>query len=117
MLRYYGLNGLQTLIRNHVSWSKSLAKKIQNEPNFEIVTEPILSLFTFRYCPKGIEDLDSLNLDLIDKINDDGRIYLTQAVHDGKTVIRFQIGQFDVAESDIKNAFGVIKECADSLLK
>ena len=117
VLRYYGLSGLQKLIRNHVSWSESLVKAIQSEPNFEIVTEPILSLFTFRYCPKGIVDLDKLNLDLVDKINDDGRIYLTQAVFNGKTVIRFQIGQFDVTESDINNAFEVIKECAISLTK
>ena len=117
VLRYYGLIGLQSLIRKHVSWSESLAKRIQSEANFEIVTDPILSLFTFRFCPEGIEDLDTLNLELVDKINDDGRIYLTQAVHDGNTVIRFQIGQFDVAESDISNAFDVIRECADSLLK
>ncbi len=117
VLRYYGLSGLQKLIRNHVSWSESLAKKIQNESNFELTTEPILSLFTFRFCPEGTKDLDTLNLELVDKINNDGRIYLTQAIHEGNTVIRFQIGQFDVTETDIKNAFNVIRECAKSLIK
>ena len=112
VLRYYGIEGLQKLVRNHIEWSKALAERIRSEPDFEIVTEPMLSLFTFRYCPAGEENLSDLNLQLLEKINNEGQIFLTRTIVGGQTVLRFQVGQFDVQEADIHNAFSVICECA-----
>lgn len=89
VLRAYGLEGLRTMIRNHIAWSEELAQEVEAAPDFELVTQPMLSLFSFRYTPPGAEDLDALNLRLVGAINDDGRTYLTQTQHAGKTVIRF----------------------------
>ena len=116
LLRAYGLEGLRTMIRNHVTWSEELCTRLDNEPDFEIVTQPILSLFTFRYAPNtdGL-DLDQINRNLVDAINDDGRIYLTQSLHEGVIVIRFMTGQFDMAHEDIKIAYDVIVEVARGL--
>ena len=86
------------------------------EEDFEIVTAPILSLFSFRYTPADAgTDLDALNLKLVNAINDDGRIYLTQTTHDGKLVIRFVAGQFDMEPHDIDVAFTAICEVARAL--
>lgn len=118
LLRAYGLEGLRTRIRNHIEWSCNLAEQLRVEDDFEIVTDPILSLFTFRLAPQGYspDQLDALNLELVNIINNDGRIYLTQSVHDGIGVIRFTAGQFDMQESDIHIAYQVIVELAGSLL-
>ena len=60
-LRAYGLEGLRSRIRNHVGWSEDLARRLDSEPDFEIVTQPILSLFSFRYVPAGaLADLDEI---------------------------------------------------------
>lgn len=118
LLRAYGLNGLRTMIRNHVQWSEKLATLLDAEADFEITTQPILSLFTFRYIPASVTDpdtLDELNRNLVTAINDDGRIYLTQSIHDGVNVIRFMCGQFDMQESDIDVAYDVIREVARAL--
>ena len=113
LLRAYGLEGLRTMIRNHVKWSTELCTRLDNESDFEITTQPILSLFTFRYIPKNAAiDLDAVNLGLVNAINDDGRIYLTQTMHDGKLVIRFVCGQFDMTHDDIDIAFDVITSIA-----
>jgi len=113
LLRAYGLDGLREMIRNHVNWSVELCDRLSAEKDFEIVTQPILSLFTFRFKPDADDiDLDSLNRRLVDAINDDGRIYLTQSVHDGIIVIRFMTGQFDMERSDIDIAYQVILEVA-----
>ncbi len=115
LFRAYGLNGLQEMIRNHVRWSQTLAEQLRATPQFEIVTEPVLSLFTFR-CTKGDPaNIDNLNQQLVNKINDDGRIYLTQTDHDGKKVIRFMTGQFDMQQSDIDIAYETIVEIASQL--
>jgi len=112
LLRSYGLEQLRTRIRNHIKWSHIMAESLRNTEGFEIVTEPILSLFTFRYAPAGISDLDALNQNLVDNINDDGRIYITQTSIDGQKVIRFQVGQFDCTEDDITFAYDVICDMA-----
>ena len=49
LLRAHGLEGLRAMIRNHVAWSEGLAARLASEPDFEIVTEPMLSLFSFRH--------------------------------------------------------------------
>ena len=117
LIRAYGLEGLQQRIRNHVVWSQGLAQRLKNTPDFRIVTEPVLSLFSFRHEPSGVKDLDQHNIDLVNAINDDGRIYLTQSIHDGHTVIRFVAGQFDMRAEDIEIAYQAITEVAASLAK
>jgi aromatic-L-amino-acid decarboxylase len=112
VLRAYGLDGLRTMIRNHIAWSRALCEKLRAAPHFVIVTEPSFSLFTFRYTPPNASDLDALNLRLVEAINADGRIYLTQMRVDGAVVIRFQAGQFECTEADVMSAYDVITEIA-----
>jgi aromatic-L-amino-acid decarboxylase len=92
-----------------------LAKRLNDTADFEIITQPILSLFTFRYAPETATDLNDLNQRLVDAINDDGRIYITQTFVDGAKVIRFQVGQFDCTQTDIDTAYDVICEIAKDL--
>lgn len=115
LLRFHGLEGLRQMIRNHVEWAELLAEKIRATDGFEIVTEPMLSLFTFRYLRTQGESLDDVNLRLINAINKDGRTYLTQTKIDGKFVIRLQIGQFETSPDDVQIAYDAITECAERL--
>jgi aromatic-L-amino-acid decarboxylase len=73
------------------------------------------SLFSFRYRGKGDANLDDLNLALVESINADGRIYLTQTRVDGAVAIRFQVGQFECTEADVMSAYDVITEIAAQL--
>lgn len=114
VLRAYGLEGLRERLRNHINWSVALHDRIAATAGFEIVTPPMWSLFTFRYLRDGV-DPDELNQRLINAINDDGRIYLTQTRVDGDLVIRFQAGQFETTEEDVKMAYDVIVELAEAL--
>jgi aromatic-L-amino-acid/L-tryptophan decarboxylase len=116
LIRAYGLEGLRGMIRNHVAWSQDLAARLRDRPGFEIVTDPVLSLFTFRYAPAG-GDAEALTQTLLAAINDDGRIYLTQTRVGGAYVIRFQAGQFDATKADVDMAYDVIVEMAATLAK
>jgi aromatic-L-amino-acid/L-tryptophan decarboxylase len=117
LLRSYGLENLRTRIRNHVHWSIAFAKKLHQTSHFEVTTDPILSLFTFRYLVPCCEDHDEFNQQLVEMINNDGRIYLTQTNVDGQRVIRFQTGQFETTQDDVDQAFYVIQEIAEKLSK
>ena len=108
LMRHYGMEDLRVRIRNHVNWSQALCDRLRAENDFEIVTEPILSLWTFRVAGATDDETQAL----VDRINDDGRIYLTQTNVDGRKVIRFQAGQFDCTEQDFDIAFDTITELA-----
>ena len=113
LMRYHGLEGLRTMVRNHVAWSEELAERLAAEPDFEIVSRPVLSLFSFRHRAEG--DGDRHNIALVNAINDDGRIYLTQTRVDGRIAIRFQAGQFEMTRDDADTAFRAITEIARTL--
>ena len=109
LLRAHGLEDLRQRIRNHIAWAEEAAAAIDALDGFRLVTACRLSLFTFQYAPTG-EDADAATERLLRAVNDDGRIYLTQTVHEGKFVIRFQVGQFDCRREDVMMAVGVLRE-------
>ena len=100
LMRAYGLEGLRTRIRNHITWAGELAEKIDALPDFCVTSKPRLALFTFQYTPNG-QDADAASADLLAAINDEGRVYLTQTTHQGKFVIRVSVGQFDCTREDV----------------
>lgn len=110
LMRSYGMEGLRNRLRNHVNWAEDLAEKLRAHPAFEIVTEPVLSLFTFKLT--GV-DSDG-QLAFVDRVNNDGRIYITQTRVGGDMVIRFQIGQFDCTKDDIDTGYDVLCELAEA---
>lgn len=108
LIRSYGLEGLRAMIRNHVSWAVELCDRLRSDARFEIVTDPVLSLFTFRL--KGADDAGQIAF--VNRINDDGRIYLTQTRVAGAIVIRFQVGQFGATRDDVMLAYDVLGDLA-----
>ncbi len=120
VLRSYGAETLRRMIRDHIHWTAELAKEIQSESDFELTTKPRFALLSFRYRPQAIEseeDLENLNEELLRKINDDGRIYLTKTRAHGRLVIRFAIGQTYTEHHHVAEGWSVIKETARNLLK
>jgi aromatic-L-amino-acid decarboxylase len=109
LLRAHGLEDLRQRIRNHIAWAEEAAAAIASLDGFRLTTKCHLSLFTFQYAPDG-EDPNKASERLLRAINDDGRIYLTQTMHDGKFVIRFQVGQFDCRKEDVLFAIDVLRE-------
>jgi aromatic-L-amino-acid decarboxylase len=105
VLRAYGLEGLRTRIRNHVAWSAEACAGLAALPGVEIVTQPALSLFSFALAAG-----DAATAALLARINDDGRIYLTQTRHQGRFVIRVQVGSFDCTRADVMQVVAVVRD-------
>ncbi|MGL4234467.1 pyridoxal phosphate-dependent decarboxylase family protein [Tabrizicola sp.] len=104
VLRAYGLEGLRQRIRNHVAWALKARDRLAALPGVEIVTEPRLSLFTF-----ALKD-DAATEALLNRINDDGRVYLTQTRVDGRFAIRVTVGSFDCCEEDVMLIASTVQE-------
>jgi aromatic-L-amino-acid/L-tryptophan decarboxylase len=102
-LRAYGLDGLRQMIRNHVAWSAQVCDALRHIPGVTITTEPALSLFTFAL------DTDAATEGLLTRINDDGRVYLTQTRYNGRYVIRVQVGSFNCTKDDVMMIADVVR--------
>ena len=75
------------MIRNHVHWVQRVKARFHSDPDFEIVTSSPLALFSFRFAPAG-GDADALTTELLERVNNDGRIFLTPSEFGGLQVIR-----------------------------
>ena len=86
--------------------------------SFELTTEPSLALLSFRYAPAWADTevaLDEVNQALLNRINDDGHIYLTKTRVDGRTVIRFVIGQTYTRLEHVESGWAHVVETAEGL--
>ncbi len=105
LIRSYGLEELRNRMRNHITWASELCEVLRGTEPFEIVTEPILSLFSFR-----VPGDDATQQRFVDALNDDGRIYVTQGMFEGRKMIRFNVGQFECTRADVMMAADVMTE-------
>ena len=116
LLRAHGLDDLRNRIRNHIAWTQLACDALETTPGIEIMTRPKFALFTFRLAPHD-GDADESTRELLQQINADGRIYLTQTSHQGMFVIRLTVGQFDTTRDDVEMAVRVIREIAARVTK
>ena len=118
VIRSYGVEGLQAMIRAHIDWAKELFEQVEEAADFEIMSPLRLSLFSFRFHPSGADDeteLEALNGRLLEALNDSGKIYLTQNRVRGRYAIRFAIGQTSTERRHVQAAWRLIQETARDL--
>lgn len=115
VIRTYGLEGLQARLREHIRIGQWLAAEIEKEPDFELLAPVPLNLVCFRYHPEGgysEEQLNRINEQLLQTLNDSGKILLTQTKLNGKYTIRLVAGQVETKLEDVQNGWRLIQEVA-----
>ncbi len=115
VFRAYGLSGLRKLVRDHIRWIRMVEKRFESDPGFDVVTSSLLALFTFRLNDTN-GNSDELTMELLRRVNEDGRIYLTPSEFEDRPTIRMTAGTFSCTEEDVLSAYDVVREIADSLL-
>jgi aromatic-L-amino-acid decarboxylase len=116
VLRYYGVEGIQSLVREHIRMAEMFKEWVDDHPNFEIMAPVHLSLVCFRLNDGRDEDaLNALNRELIERINKTGKIFLTQTTLKGKFVLRMAIGARTTADDHVRQAWQIIRDTADEI--
>jgi len=118
VIRSYGVEGLQSMIREHIRLAAMLAGLIEAEKSFELMAPVPLNTVCFRYAPPGMSDekTNRLNEKINHTLNDTGSIYLTHTSVDGKYVLRMVTAQTGVTEEHVLKAWEMIRECASAVL-
>jgi aromatic-L-amino-acid decarboxylase len=110
VIRHYGIEGLQYLVRKHVQMAQNFKQWVEAEPRFEIVAPVPLNLVCFRH--KGGDDL---NEKLLDRLNNSGELYLSHTKLNDQYVIRMCIAQTHTEERHVRTAWKKIQEAAMEL--
>jgi aromatic-L-amino-acid decarboxylase len=117
VIRSYGVEGLQAVIRRHVALAAELAQWIDADPDFERMAPVPFGLVCFRYRPPGLaeERVDALNERLLAAVNATGRVFMTHTRLGGRYTIRLVIGQRATERKHVEEAWRLIKEAAKSM--
>jgi aromatic-L-amino-acid decarboxylase len=111
VLRYYGIEGLQFHVREHVRLAQEFAKWVLGDKRFELVVPPPLNLVCFR-----LNASDEVNQQLMDALNRSGDLFLTHTKLRGRLVLRMSIGQTNTAQHHLEKAWERIQEEASRLV-
>jgi glutamate/tyrosine decarboxylase-like PLP-dependent enzyme len=80
-LLYAGREGIVEQIQRHNRLARHLAERIQQEPELELLSKPVLSIVTFRCVPetlRGKEDaLNDLNKRIMEFLQSDGKVFVS----------------------------------------
>ncbi|MFS7987218.1 putative tyrosine decarboxylase [Helianthus anomalus] len=119
VLRLYGVENLQSYIRNHIKLAQHFEHLVAQDSRFEIVATRTFSLVCFRLLPsnKTEEYVNELNRDLLDAVNSSGKIFISHTVLSGKYILRFAVGAPLTEERHIIAAWKLFQEAASSLLE
>lgn len=115
VIRSYGVEGLQSILRNHIELGKQFERLVLSDSNFEILGPRNLNIICFRFRNSDSLNLDEVNKKLLDRINQTGKIFLSHTLIDNKFVLRFVCGQTNVENRHIELAWKVINEAAKDL--
>ncbi len=113
VLRYFGMNKIREKLRNHMQLADKFKGWVEQNSDYEILAPLTLNVVCFRYHPEDINDeeqLNQINANLLQQINETGRIYLTHTKIGEIYTIRMVIGQTNVDQRHIEEAWDVIRE-------
>jgi len=110
VFRYYGREGIVEMLRESLRLAQVLKALVEADGEFEVSAPVPLSLVCFR-----LKSSDEVNRQLLAEINASGKVFLSQTLLNGKFVLRFAIGNHQTNETDIRESWQVIQQCAAKL--
>jgi glutamate/tyrosine decarboxylase-like PLP-dependent enzyme len=109
-LRHAGREGYVRMIRDDIALAGALFEAVRAHPELEAITLS-LSIATFRYVPPGWTDpaaIDDVNREILEKLQSSGEAFLSNAVVDGKQVLRACIVNFRTTLADVEALPGIV---------
>lgn len=115
VLRSYGLEGLQSFLREQIAWARELAGQIAAHPDFELLAPVPLNLICFRWRGADAASLDERNAALLQRLNAGGRLFMTHTRLGGNYCLRLVAGQRSTSREHVQAAWQLIQQEAAAL--
>jgi len=104
VIRSYGREGLQELIREHVRLAQLFATWVEAEAGWEVEAPHPFSVVCFRR-----DASDEENESLLERVNATGEVYLSHTRLRERFVLRLAIGHAATTEEDVARAWDVLR--------
>jgi len=116
VLRSYGLEGIRSMVREHLRLAKRFQGWVEAAPNFELLAPVPLSLVCFRMNDgRPEEELDAVNQKLLEEVNRTGAVFMTHTMLRGRYTLRLVVGQRTTEERHVRAAWDIIQEKAAAI--
>jgi aromatic-L-amino-acid decarboxylase len=114
VIRSFGVEGLRSLVREHIRIARSLARWIDADPDLERMADVNFSTVVFRHRPAGMNrgGLDSHNARILELVNQKKEIFLSHTRVRGSYALRIAIGNIHTTEESVRRAFEIVRETA-----
>jgi aromatic-L-amino-acid decarboxylase len=119
VLRYFGRDRIQQMLRRHIEWAQKFAALLATDPahRFEVVAPVPFSVVCFRYRGSPQRDdagrIDDQNRAIMERVNQSGRTFISGTVLNGQQVIRLAIGNLATTWKDVEEVWELIQKAAD----
>ena len=112
IIRYFGIEGIQNILREHLRLGKLFAGWIDSRAEFERMAPTPFSTVCFRANPGNLNEnsIDALNENLMNKVNETGKLFITHTKLNNKFVIRLVVSGIRTKESHVRNAWELIQK-------
>jgi aromatic-L-amino-acid decarboxylase len=116
VIRNFGVDGLRSMIREHIRIAHQLAEWIDADPELERMADVNFSTVVFRHCPPGVKgrDLEDHNARLLERLGQNREVYLSHTRVRGSYALRIAIGNIHTTEAHVRRALKLVKEAANA---
>ncbi|MCI0690544.1 pyridoxal-dependent decarboxylase [candidate division KSB1 bacterium] len=115
-LKLFGLQAFRENLAEKLRLTQWMYQRFLEEPGFECLAAPDLSVITFRYRPQR-GDIETFNRRLLENIVKSKMLFLSSTLLNGAFVIRVCILSFRTHQAEVEEAFKIIKATARELEK
>ncbi|HST07189.1 MAG TPA: pyridoxal-dependent decarboxylase, partial [Gemmatimonadaceae bacterium] len=114
VIRNFGVEGLRSLIREHIRIARRAAEWIDADPELELLADVNFSTIVFRHRPTGVSEsgLDSHNEKLLPRVLKAREVYLSHTRVRGAYALRIAIGNIHTTETHVQRALELVKDAA-----
>jgi aromatic-L-amino-acid/L-tryptophan decarboxylase len=119
VIRYFGVDGLRRIIRQHLRLAENFAAWIDAHPMLDRIAEVHFSTVCFRFKPGNLtqQKINDLNDELLKLINSSGKIFLSSTILNGNFIIRLSMSGIRSTEAILEKAKEIISESVETINK
>jgi aromatic-L-amino-acid decarboxylase len=118
VLRYFGADGMRDRLRHHIDLARSFAQWVDDDALFERLAPTRFSVVVFRYrpsSPAAEERIDELNMQLLQRLNASGEVFLSHTRVGGRYALRLAIGNIRTTSAHVARAWQLARDAAQRL--
>jgi aromatic-L-amino-acid/L-tryptophan decarboxylase len=115
VLRYFGREGIVARLREHIRLAQRFAAWVAHQEEWEVLAPVNFSTVCFRFRPAGLAEPEvaRLNERILARVNDSGKVFLSQTSLRGVFALRLAIGNLRTTERHVAGAWELLRAAAE----